>query len=70
MSNSVVGQVLLYAAHGRIDLSNSVQLREVTAYKLNLSNSAQVIYQTGVANLLFSSGAGGGYTFGSWKETQ
>ena len=69
-NNNVSGQILLYAGHGEIELSNSANVREVTAYKMTLNNSAQVNYQTGLANLLFSSGPSGGYTIGSWKEGQ
>lgn len=69
ISNSVSGNLLLYAPNGRIDISNSVSLKEVTAYKLQINNSAQVVYQSGLANLLFSSGpSGGGYTISGWKE--
>lgn len=68
--NSVSGALILYAGHGEVAVSNSISLNNVTAYKVSLSNSAQVIYQTGLANLIFSSGPGGGYTISSWKETQ
>ena len=53
--NSLSGEVLVYAGHGEIQLKNSVRLREVSGYKIRLSNSAQVVYKTGLANLLFSS---------------
>ena len=49
------GEVLVYAGHGEVHLKNGVSLREVSAYKIRLSNSAQVIYKTGLANLLFTS---------------
>ncbi len=67
---SVSGGVLLYAAHGEIHLYNSVSLKEVTAYRLRLSNSAQVVYDTGLVNLLFTSGPSGGYVFDKWREVQ
>jgi hypothetical protein len=70
VQNSVDGDVLVYAPHGLIELKNSVDLKEVTAYSLELQNSAQVIYDTGLANLLFSSGPSGGYTIDSWKEVE
>lgn len=70
VSNSIQGAVLVYAPHGLISLSNSVKLREVTSYKLNLSNSAIVEYQSGLANLLFAAGPAGGYIITDWKETQ
>ncbi len=70
VENSVSGKLLVYAPHGEIILQNSVSLKEVTAYKLTLLNSAKVIYETGLANLLFSSGPAGGYTFDSWREVE
>ena len=66
--NSMSGEVLVYAGHGEVHLKNSVSLREVSAYKIRLSNSAQVIYKTGLANLLFTSGPSGGYSIESWRE--
>lgn len=70
ISNSANGALLLYAPYGLVQLSNSVSLREVTAYKIRTSNTAEIIYQTGIANLLFSAGPGGGYTITSWKELE
>ena len=66
--NSISGEVLVYAGHGEINLKNSVNLREVSAYKIRLSNFAQVIYKTGLANLLFTSGPSGGYSIDGWQE--
>jgi hypothetical protein len=69
-SNDISGDLILFAPHGSINLSNNIKLAEVSAYKLILNNSAEVIYSLGLANLLFSAGPGGGYTFSSWQETQ
>jgi len=66
--NSISGEVLVYAGHGEVHLKNSISLREVSAYKIRLSNSAQVVYKTGLANLLFSSGPSGGYSIDGWQE--
>ncbi len=70
VSNSITGNVLLYAAHGLIDLSNSIQIKEVTAHHIRMSNSAQVVYESGLANLTFTAGPSGGYQISSWGETQ
>ncbi|MEK7088190.1 MAG: hypothetical protein AAB537_01140 [Patescibacteria group bacterium] len=70
VQNSAQGALLVYAGHGDINLKNSVKIKEVTAYKITLQNSAQVIYETGLANLLFTAGPGGGYTIDEWKETE
>jgi len=69
-SNSTDGKVLLYAPHGSINLSNSMNIKEASAYKIQLNNSATVLYETGIANLLFTSGPSGGYSIDSWQETE
>jgi hypothetical protein len=63
-SNALVG----YASHGQVSLSQSVSLKEITAYKIILSNTSNVTYDTGLANSLFSAGPGGGYNLLEWKE--
>lgn len=70
VQNSAQGALLVYAGHGEIHLANSVKLKEVTAYKIKISNSANITYETGLASLVFSSGPGGSWTIGSWKETE
>jgi hypothetical protein len=62
--------LLLYAPYGQINLSNEVSLREVTAYKLVLSNYAKVKYESGVAHATFSTGPGGSWVLkkGTWQE--
>jgi len=68
MNNTVNGDLLVYAGHGEILLKNNITLKEVTAYRVRLTNSAEVIYELGLANLLFMSGPGGGYEIDSWEE--
>lgn len=68
LGQSSAGDLLVYASHGRITLANSIDLNEVTAYKISLGNSAQVFYESGLVNLLFTSGPGGGFTIGDWDE--
>ncbi len=63
-STALVG----YAIHGLISLAQSVSLKEVTAYKITLQNSANVVYDTGLPNTLFSAGPGGGYSILNWSE--
>lgn len=68
--NSVNGKLLVYAGHGEISLENSINVKEVTAWRIRLKNSAQVIYETGLANLLFTSGPSGGYSLDTWREVE
>lgn len=70
LAQSSSGDLLTYASHGRITLANSISLNEISGYKIVLGNSASITYKSGLANLLFTSGPGGGFTIGSWKESQ
>ena len=63
-SNALVG----YASHGLISLSQSVSLKEVTAYKITLQNSANIQYDRGLASSLFQAGPSGGYQLIQWDE--
>ncbi len=62
LSNSA-SALVAYAAHGLIPISNSVSLKEVTAYKIKLKNSASVIYDSGLPNAVFQSGPGASWVF-------
>ena len=61
VKNSVDGNILAYAGHGLIQIQNSVDLKEVAAWKIRALNSSEVIYETGLANANFSSGPGGSW---------
>ena len=62
LSNSA-SALVAYAAHGLIPIANSVSLKEVTAYKITMKNSATVTYDTGLPSAVFESGPGGSWTF-------
>lgn len=62
LSNSA-SALVAYAAHGLIPLGNSVSLKEITAYKIKLENSAKVTYDTGLPNTVFQSGPGASWAF-------
>ena len=68
--NNAGGDLLVYAAHGEIRIKQSLTLKEVTAYRIRLQNSAEVIYESGLASLLFTSGPGGGFEVESWGEIE
>lgn len=71
LSNSA-SALVAYAAHGHIPLTNTVALKEVTAYKISLQNSANVTYDTGLPSVVFQAGPGGSWTFipGSYAITR
>ncbi len=64
------GALLVYAGHGQILLQNSVELTQITAYRIRLENQTRVIYDSGLASALFTIGPGGGYTIDSWREVE
>lgn len=70
VANTAVGALVVYSNHGEIDIQNSVSLKEVTAYKITLKNSANVVYDTGLSNTLFSAGPGGGFDILKWREVE
>jgi len=61
---------IFYAHKGAANINNNANLKEVTAYKLNLANNASVTYESGLANASFTSGPGGGWTVGDWNEIE
>jgi len=68
LSQSSAGDLLVYASHGKVVLGNSISLKEVTGYLIDIGQSSEIIYESGLVNLLFTSGPGGGFTIGSWSE--
>ncbi len=70
LGQTTTGKLLVYAAHGLIDIGQSTSLKEITGYKIKTANSSTITYESGLMNLLFTSGPGGGYTISDWKEIQ
>ena len=67
LSNSA-SALVAYAPHGLIPISNSVSLKEVTAYRITMQNSSNIKYDTGLPSVLFDSGPAGGYEVIDWYE--
>ncbi len=55
--------LVAYASHGLLTLGQSVSVKEATGYKIILSNSANVTYDTGLPSTVFQSGPGGSWGF-------
>ncbi len=68
--NTIEGDILLYAGRGEILLQNSVEVKEAAAWRIRAKNSAEVLYETGIANLLFTTAPTGGFSFDGWEETE
>lgn len=69
VKNNAQGAIF-YASNGMVRLANNVNIREVTAWQIYLDNNAEVTYESGLANALFSSGPGGSWRIGKWKEIE
>ncbi|MFZ5559201.1 MAG: hypothetical protein ACOZAL_00145 [Patescibacteria group bacterium] len=61
---------ILYASQGSIVLSSNADLKEATAYALRLSSNAEVTYETGLADVKFTSGPGASWQIIDWKEIE
>jgi hypothetical protein len=55
--------LVAYASHGLLTLSQSVSVKEATGYKIALSQSANVVYDTGLPSTVFKSGPGGSWSY-------
>ena len=70
IKNSASGEIILYAGHGEIELQNTIDVREVTAWRIFAKNSAQVVYKSGMASTVFTTGPAGGFQVVWWDETE
>lgn len=62
------GALILYAGHGLVDVGNSITLKSVTGYQINIGNNSDIIYDTGLTSALFTGGPGGGYVVSNWYQ--
>lgn len=67
ISNNTLG-IIYYAANGRIHFNNNSAAKEATAYGIDMDNSATITYESGLANLNFTSGPTGSWNITSWGE--
>ncbi len=61
---------IVFAPYGLVNLNNNAEVKETTAYKIHISQSATVTYAAALQNVLFSNGPGGGWRMkpGTWRE--
>jgi hypothetical protein len=69
ISNSA-GTVILVAPYGTILFSNTASVKEAIAKTINMSNSATLIYDSGLINKNFIGGPSGSWNVDSWGESQ
>lgn len=68
--SGAAGAVVLVAQNGTIEFSGSASAKQATGYKMVLSGATTVNYESGLANMNFSSGPSGSWNVKSWRETQ
>lgn len=66
--SGAAGAVVLVAQNGTVSFSGSAQAKQVTAYKLSLSGTTTVTYESGLADMSFSNSPSGTWNIDSWKE--
>ena len=69
VSNNAVG-IIYYASGGKLELENNASAKEAVAYAIELENNTTITYESGLANLNFSSGPTGGWIVESWREIE
>lgn len=69
LHNNAAGAIF-YAADSLIYLHNGVNVTEIAAYKLELSNNAIITYEQGLINAQFTAGPSASWTIDSWKEIE
>jgi hypothetical protein len=70
LGQSANGKVLVYAPHGLVSMGNSISMKEVTGYEIEVNNGASIVYESGLMSLLFTGGPGGGFAVTSWEEVE
>lgn len=62
------GALVLYAGHGLVKIANNIALKSVTGYQIEVGNSSNITYDTGLTSVLFTGGPGGGYVISDWYQ--
>jgi hypothetical protein len=68
--SGAAGSVILNAQNGTIGFSGSASAKEATAFKMSLSGATVVNYESGLANINFTSGPSGSWSIQNWGETE
>ncbi len=64
------GSVVLVTLNGTITFSNNATAKAAVARKMVMSNNTTLNYETGLANLNFTTGPSGAWVVDSWKEVE
>jgi hypothetical protein len=64
------GAIAVCAQEGTVALSGGISINAAIGKKITVTGGSNVIYQDGLASPSFQSGPSGGWTIGSWEESQ
>ncbi|MFW5853462.1 MAG: hypothetical protein ACOCU8_02430 [Patescibacteria group bacterium] len=64
------GAIILNAQKGTINFSGSAHANEATAHRITMSGATTVTYDSGLANINFTSGPSGGPAVVRWREVE
>ena len=64
------GAVILNAQNGTVHFNNNAGAKEATAHRIVMENNSEVEYESGLADVNFVSGPGGGYVITEWIEIE
>jgi hypothetical protein len=67
--NNNASGVILNAQKGSVHFGNNSTAKAVTAFKIDLANNANIIYDVGLIETFFSTGPMGSWAIDSWQET-
>lgn len=68
--NKDLAQSIIFTLQGMIRVENNAKFKEISGYALQLANNAEIVYESGLIHSNFSSGPGGGWEIGDWKEIE
>ncbi len=64
------GAVVLVAPNGKVNVNGGSGARSISGNSIYISGGGTVTYETGLANLSFSSGPSGGWSISGWRELE
>jgi hypothetical protein len=66
--SGAAGSVVVVALDGSVQLEGSVSIKSLVANSVKMSGTSNIVYESGLADLSFTSGPSGTWTVSSWKE--
>jgi len=70
LKNNAIINGIVYTQNGEIQIDNNATVKAVVGYEIEVENNVIINYESGLINSNFSSGPGGGWSIGDWKEVE